>query len=77
MQLLDTDLYILFIDSAVRVIILRGNGEHFSSGHDLGSKAHLDDLQRNSYESMGYPGPEGDYKKWSDTVTVFVFDLTI
>mmetsp|Transcript_60422 Transcript_60422/g.189241 ORF Transcript_60422/g.189241 Transcript_60422/m.189241 type:complete len:219 (+) Transcript_60422:2-658(+) len=51
----------------VKVIVLLGAGEHFCSGHDLGSKEHLADLQSRSYESMGFPGPGGDYKKWSDT----------
>eukprot|EP00041_Stephanoeca_diplocostata_P027397 m.752407 g.752407 ORF g.752407 m.752407 type:complete len:290 (-) comp23169_c0_seq16:78-947(-) len=50
----------------VRVIVLRGNGEHFSSGHDLGTKEHSLDLQQDSYTSMGYPGPSGHYKMWSD-----------
>lgn len=53
-------------DPRVRVIVLRGNGDHFSSGHDLGSKEHITDLANNSYASMGYPGPAGDYKKWYD-----------
>ena len=47
-------------DPEVKVIILRGEGDHFCSGHDLGSDSHIADMQTNSYESMGYPGPAGD-----------------
>jgi len=38
-------------DEAVRVIIVAGAGQHFSSGHDLGSKAELADRQRRGYPS--------------------------
>lgn len=48
--------------SNVRVIVLRAEGPHFSSGHDLGSKRHIDDLQVHPYE----PGVDGDYEKWSE-----------
>ena len=44
-------------DPAVRTIVLLGAGDHFSSGHDLGSKEQLADLAANSYKSMGYDGP--------------------
>lgn len=33
-------------DTAIRVIVLTGEGDHFSAGHDLGSPQELDDRQR-------------------------------
>ncbi len=36
-------------DSSVRVIIVAGEGEHFSSGHDLGSKEELEDRERRGH----------------------------
>ena len=36
-------------DSSVRVIIVAAAGEHFSSGHDLGSKDELADRERRGY----------------------------
>ena len=36
-------------DSSVRVIIVAGAGEHFSSGHDLGSKEELEDRERRGH----------------------------
>lgn len=38
-------------DEAARVIIVAGAGQHFSSGHDLGSKAELADRERRGYAS--------------------------
>ena len=52
-------------DASVRVIVLRAEGDHFSSGHDLGSKEHIADLEANPYSKH----PEGDYKKWLDLDT--------
>ena len=49
-------------DAEVRVIVLRANGEHFCSGHDLGTKEHLADLKARPYADR----PAGDYKKWAD-----------
>ena len=48
---------------SVRVMVLRADGDHFSSGHDLGSDAHMRDLAERSY----HPGPAGDFEKWSST----------
>lgn len=36
-------------DDEVRVIILRGEGEHFSSGHDLGTAEEMADRERRPY----------------------------
>eukprot|EP00656_Telonema_subtile_P032688 TRINITY_DN35931_c0_g2_i1.p1 TRINITY_DN35931_c0_g2~~TRINITY_DN35931_c0_g2_i1.p1 ORF type:complete len:259 (-),score=53.96 TRINITY_DN35931_c0_g2_i1:195-971(-) len=50
-------------DPEVRVIALRAAGDHFSSGHDLGSRKHLNELsQPPVYET----GIAGDYEKWSE-----------
>lgn len=37
-------------DHAVRVIVLRGEGEHFSSGHDLGTPEELADREARPYQ---------------------------
>jgi len=47
-------------DREVRVIILSGEGDHFSSGHDLGTPEESEDQL-----SRGYPpGPAGVYEKF-------------
>lgn len=43
----------------VRVIVLRGEGEHFSSGHDLGTPAELADRTDRPYPE----GPLGEQKR--------------
>ena len=47
-------------DKDVRVIILAGEGEHFSSGHDLGTPEEKADLERQGYVE----GPAGIYDKF-------------
>lgn len=47
-------------DRDVRVIILSGEGEHFSSGHDLGTTEESEDQLARSYP----PGPAGVYEKF-------------
>lgn len=49
-------------DPAVRVVLLRGSGDCFSSGHDLGTPEHLADLEAAPYVG----GVRGDYRKWSE-----------
>jgi enoyl-CoA hydratase len=52
-------------DDAVRVIVLSGNGQSFSAGHDLGSREERADREQRPYEE----GLKGRYKR--------VFDLYI
>ena len=40
-------------DDAVRVVVLRGAGEHFSSGHDLGTPEQLADKQARGVPDQG------------------------
>ncbi len=46
-------------DHDVRVIVLRGEGEHFSSGHDLGTTEELADREARPYK----PGPVGEQQR--------------
>jgi enoyl-CoA hydratase len=46
-------------DDGVRVIILAGAGEHFSSGHDIGSPEELADRERRKYPE----GLRGEYQR--------------
>jgi len=48
-------------DPRVKVIVLRGEGENFSSGHDLGTKEQIADVQARNYPI----GPAGHYTYWS------------
>jgi len=53
-------------DDAVGAIVLRGEGKHFSSGHDLGTPGGYDwvrDVDRKTpwYDSAGRPGAERQY----------------
>ena len=50
-------------DNAVRAIVLRAEGAHFCSGHDLGSDAGLRELK--AKPAYG-PGVGGDFEKWSE-----------
>lgn len=47
-------------DHTIRVILLRADGTHFSSGHDLGTDEHMEDLRSVPYER----GLRGDFEKW-------------
>jgi enoyl-CoA hydratase len=49
-------------DRDVRVIVLRGEGEHFSAGHDLGTPEQLADRKERPDE----PGIRGRYKRGYD-----------
>ena len=52
-------------DVEVRVIVLRGEGEAFSAGHDLGSAEQKADLEADPYEE----GLRGRYKRsWDNNV---------
>lgn len=55
-------------DPRVKVIILRGEGDHFSSGHDLGTKEQNHDLRTSGWGG-GFKyqkGPSGTYRMWSE-----------
>ena len=47
-------------DKEIRVIILSGEGDHFSSGHDLGTPEQKDDAIKRDYET----GPAGTYDRF-------------
>ena len=49
-------------DNDVRVIILAGEGEHFSSGHDLGTPEEVADQARQGYAD-GVPGTYAKFEK--------------
>jgi enoyl-CoA hydratase len=49
-------------DDDVRVIILCGEGDHFSSGHDLGTPEELADQERQGYKA----DPAGMYARMSE-----------
>lgn len=49
-------------DPEIRVIILRGEGKHFSSGHDLGTPEQNADTNWTALSSNGF---RGEYEKWS------------
>jgi enoyl-CoA hydratase len=49
-------------DRGVRVIVLRGEGQHFSAGHDLGTPEQVADRQERPDE----PGVRGRYKRGYD-----------
>jgi enoyl-CoA hydratase len=48
-------------DDRVRCILLRSEGRHFSSGHDLGSAEHFADT---AFPQELDPSSRGDYLKW-------------
>jgi enoyl-CoA hydratase len=53
-------------DDAIRTIVLRGAGKHFSAGHDIGTPgrdAHVSQSDRRSlwWDHSGKPGAEHDY----------------
>lgn len=50
-------------DDFVGVIVLCGAGDHFCSGHDLGTPEQVADIEAKPYQ----PGVRGDMKKWRDT----------
>jgi enoyl-CoA hydratase len=47
-------------DDEVRVIIMSGEGEHFSAGHDIGTKEEMDDRKNKHPYPAGLPS---DYKR--------------
>jgi enoyl-CoA hydratase/carnithine racemase len=47
-------------DNDVRVIVLSGEGESFSAGHDLGTPAEKEDAIKRAYEI----GPAGTYDRF-------------
>ncbi|MBW1644151.1 MAG: enoyl-CoA hydratase/isomerase family protein [Deltaproteobacteria bacterium] len=57
---MDTAFHSAVEDRDVRAIILSGEGEHFSSGHDLGTQEESEDQLTRGYPS----GPSGVYEKF-------------
>eukprot|EP00943_MAST-04B_sp_MAST-4B-sp1_P001364 g1364.t1 len=49
------------LNDRIKVIIIRSEGKHFSSGHDLGSSIQLSDKE---FPQQIDPRPRGDYTKW-------------
>ena len=49
------------LNDDVKVVILRSEGKHFSSGHDLGSDIQMADTD---FPQQIDPRPRGDYTKW-------------
>ena len=64
---LDDALHVAAEDTDVGAIILRGEGDHFSAGHDLGSPEQKADLEARPYEE----GLRGFYKRaWDLNIDV-------
>lgn len=59
---LDVAFTAAYQDPAVRVVILRGEGKNFSSGHDLGTAEQNADSNWQALSSTGF---RGEYEKWS------------
>jgi len=58
---LDRAFDIACLDDEIKCIVLRGEGAHFSSGHDLGSKAEISDKE---YPQELSSLPRGEYLRW-------------
>ena len=56
-------------DTAVRVVVVKGEGEHFSSGHDLGTPEQIEDHERRAVPLVGI--------KEYDTFRHYNLDLTL
>jgi enoyl-CoA hydratase len=66
---LDAALDKAMTDEAIQVAIVKGNGEHFSSGHDLGTPESLEDRKQRGIPDSGL----GFY----DTFRKYNYDITI
>ena len=66
---LDAALDQAMADDSVAVVVLSGRGEHFSSGHDLGTPEHLADLERRGIgdEGLGY---YDQFRKYNFDITI-------
>lgn len=53
-------------DPSVGAVVLRANGDHFSSGHDLGTAEQLAQLQAADYGERFGGEVEGMFQKWSE-----------
>jgi len=52
-------------DDEVKVVIIAGTGDHFSSGHDLGSPQEIEDREKRPYS----PDTEGEYERsWQQNI---------
>ena len=56
-------------DKEVRVVVVQGNGEHFSAGHDLGTPEQIQDLRTRGVPDVGI----GEY----ETFRKYNLDLTL
>lgn len=56
-------------DDAIQVVIVKGNGDHFSSGHDLGTPESVEDRQRRGIPSEGL--------EFYDAFRKYNYDITI
>jgi len=66
---LDAALDQAMADEAIKVVIVKGHGDHFSSGHDLGTPDMIEDRQRRGIPDSGL--------KYYDNFRKYNYDITI
>ena len=56
-------------DKEVRVVVVRGEGEHFSAGHDLGTPEQIEDVRERGVPAVGIAEYEA-FRKYNLDLTL-------